>query len=373
MKRNVLILFGGKSCEHDISIVSAYQCLKCFDEYLYKVYCVYIDKEGVWRFVKDTNFDHFMENRKHLKECQLGINENVLYLRSGKKYKAYADIDVVFPVLHGINGEDGCIAGVLAMSNIPYVGSNNASSSIGMDKFLFKKVCDELPVLDYLKFDHEDIDCEEKIIENVNKNIGFPCIIKPCRQGSSIGVNICKNGENLLNLLKKSLNFDEKVIVEPFVDNMREFNIAIFSCGGELVNSAIEEPILTENILTFKDKYLNFSGKEISKKIPANIGAALKNKIINLAKDCYRLCGFSGMVRIDFIYEKSTKKLYINEVNTIPGAMSLYMFEQVDMDKKEVVNKLVCESLREYNEEKNIEINFDSGVLKSGNLRKFNK
>ena len=240
--------------------MSAFQCLKSFDEYLYNIYCVYIDQKGVWRYFKDKTLKEFMEQRNNFSVCQLGVNENVFYILKGGKYKKLITVDtvdVVVPIMHGINGEDGCISGLLNMCNIPYVGSDNISSAIGIDKYLFKKMCDHLPILPYEVCGFEDIVDDADFVNNISKKVGFPCIVKPCRQGSSIGVNICKNEENLINSIKNSLNFDKKVILEKFVGDMREFNIAVLLSGGELIVSEIEEPISGQNILTFEDKYLN--------------------------------------------------------------------------------------------------------------------
>ena len=214
MKKKVLIIFGGKSCEHDISIVSTFQCLKCFDEYLYEIYMVYIDAKGVWRYVSKFSLDEFLNNREKFKEAQLGINDNILYKKSKNgNFKKLTKIDVVFPIMHGLNGEDGTLAGLLKLSNIPFVGCDTISSSIGIDKTLFKKCCNNLSVLKYDVVGIEDLKNARDLKEKILNNIGFPCIIKPSKLGSSIGIEFCKNEENLLNLIKKSLNFDKKVII----------------------------------------------------------------------------------------------------------------------------------------------------------------
>ena len=370
MKKKILILFGGKSCEHDISIISTFQCLKFFDEYLYEVFLVYIDKSGVWRYVDRYNdLEKFLISRGNLKKVQLGVNENILYVNSRKKYKPLTNIDVVVPIMHGINGEDGCIAGLLNMSKFPFVGSDNISSSIGIDKSLFKKVCDN--VLPSIVLNFQNLLNEENLIKDVQKNIGFPCIIKPSRLGSSIGIEICKNKENLIDNVKKSLIFDKKVIIEPFITEFREFNIALYKMGGEFIVSEIEEPNLKQDILSFNDKYLNFTDQYTLKDIPAKVNNLLKNKIIDNAKKCYNLLNCSGVVRVDFIYDKSTKKLYINEINTIPGAMGLYLFEAKGINRKDVINQLIDEALRKFYGDNEVEENFTSGVLEKQDFSKF--
>lgn len=373
MKKKVLILFGGKSCEHDISIISTFQVLKNFNEYLYEIYLVYIDKNGKWKFVEDRDLNMFLIKREKYCLVQLGVNENVLYKqkRNGK-YCKLSEINVVFPILHGINGEDGSVAGLLKLSNIPFVGCDHISAGIGIDKSLFKKCISSLPNLKYFEVSFNDLN-EDKLIKRIREEIGFPCIIKPSMLGSSIGINICKNEENLINLLKKSLNFDKKVIIEPFVENLREFNVALFSYCGEIILSEIEEPLLKEKILTFSDKYMNFSGQKVDKNIPAKLNKKLKEDLINIAKECYLKCGCSGVVRIDFIYDSDKKILYVNEMNTIPGALGLYLFEANNIERNDVINKLIYESLRVYNSQKNIQTEYVSEVLKNKNLSKFSR
>lgn len=373
MRKNVLIVFGGRSCEHDISIVSAFQCLKAFDEYLYNIKLVYIDKLGKWRLVKNFDIDNFLKQRESLDIVQLGTNDNVLYIKKGKKYKPLISIDIVFPILHGVNGEDGAIMGQLKMSNIPYVGCNNLTSAIGLDKSIFKKVCSKLPVLPSLEVTADDVGNEEILQKKVSSKVGFPCIIKPSRLGSSIGIQICKNKENLINLLKKSLNFDKKVVFEPYVENLREFNIALYRFENSLVLSEIEEPIVKNEMLSFNDKYLNFTGNFESKNIPPRIGQTLRKQIENVASNCYNLLDCSGVVRVDFIYDKSVKKLYLNEINTIPGSLALYLFEAKGIDKKTVIDQVIHDALRRFLNDNDVKIDYQSNVLEKQDFTKFSR
>ena len=265
MKKNVLILFGGRSCEHDISIISAFQCVKYFNNSLYDVTMVYIDSEGYWRLLeKNDNVDNFIKHKSRLKEVQLGINDHFLYIKKKNNLKKLKEIDIAFPILHDVNGEDGAIMGLLNMLNMADVGCSQLSSGIGIDKSVFKRVCNDLPVLSSVDVNEENIiNNEESIISVIEKKIGFPCIIKPSRLGSSIGINVCKSRDELSTLICKSIKFDKKLVIEKFVKNMREFNIALYKINNEWVISDIEEPILYEEVLSFKDKYLNFSEQEV--------------------------------------------------------------------------------------------------------------
>lgn len=373
MKKKVLILFGGRSFEHDISIISTFQCLKYFDEYLYDLVLVYIDQMGKWKLVKDSSsLNKFLKDRESLKEVQLGANEDLLYIKKSRKYKPLCKVDVVFPIMHGINGEDGNIMGLLQMSNIPFVGCNYISSAIGIDKSLFKKVMRRDRVLPMVELCADDI-LDGCGYEKVKKEIGFPCIIKPNKLGSSIGIEKCEDDVNFNELVKKSLKFDEKVVIEPYISNLREFNIALYKIGGEFVVSEIEEPFSSEEILSFKDKYLNYSDQYVAKNIPAKIGKTIKDKIVLFAKECYDLLKCRGVVRVDFMYDKSVKKLYVNEINTIPGALALYLFEAAVIDRKTVVNDVINESFRVFQNDREMNTKYDSLVLRQGGLSKFNK
>ena len=176
---------------------------------------------------------------------------------------------------------------------------------------------------------------------------------------------------HLIDNVKKSFKFDKKVIVEPFIADLREFNVALYKTGGEFVVSEIEEPNLKQDILSFNDKYLNFTDQYTLKDIPAKVNNLLKNKIIDNAKKCYDLLNCSGVVRVDFIYDKATKKLYINEINTIPGAMGLYLFEAKGINRKDVINQLIDEALRKFYGDNEVEENFTSGVLEKQDFSKF--
>jgi len=372
MKKNVMIVFGGKSYEHDISIVSTFQCLRYFDEYLYNIYLVYIDKKGIWRYVKNSSFAHFKKHKDNLPMVQLGINENVLYVKKNGKYKRLKNIDFVFPIMHGMNGEDGAISAIIKMSNYPYSCCDNESSVIGIDKGLFKKCMDDNICIPYMEilFDEFLLD-EEKVIEKIAQKIGFPCIIKPGRLGSSIGIELCKNKQDLSKILQKTFKFDKKMIIEKYLSNIREFNIALFYNDEGVIYSEIEEPIIKDNILSFDDKYLTFSGENNSKNIPAKISKKLRNSIIEIAKNAYLTMNCFGIVRMDFIYDKNNK-LYLNEVNTIPGSIALYLFEASGIDGKEVVNSVIKEGIRRYHNENDKQISYESNILKSQNLNKFN-
>ena len=374
MKKNIVVLFGGNSSEHDISIVSAFYVRKFLDEYLYNVDMVYINKKQELFLCKDCkNLKDFLSNKKIKR---VAICDEYLYFKNKQKLKPYKLIDVVLPILHGVNGEDGTIESYLKFNNLCRVTPNLFTACVGMDKALFKKVIENLisvlPFVEVNDFNMGDI----KIIESeIEKRIGYPCIIKPARQGSSIGIEICENKENLQNLLKKCLKFDKKLIIEPYLTKFREFNVAIYKTQFETKVSEIEEPFVGKNILSFEEKYLNFSGQNTTKlkKIPPKINKKLYNEIVENAKLAYQKINANGVIRFDFIYDQINKKLYLNEANTIPGSLAIYLFSPKGIGEDEVLNDLIGTACTEHFLEKTLNNDYKSDVLKLGTTGKFSK
>ena len=374
MKKNILILFGGKSTEHDISIISTFYVNKFVDEYLYNVYLVYIDKCGNFNYLKNVKtLNDFINTKKIIRVNLVGKS---LYENKDKKLKKVCDIDCVLPIMHGVNGEDGSVDGFLKLNNIARATPNIDVAAIGMDKGTFKKcVGDVACVLNCVEVTNKDLYNDKQIINKIKENIGFPCIIKPARQGSSIGIEICENEENLLKLIKKCLKFDKKLIIEPKLTKFREFNIAIYKTSDGLKISEIEEPILKSNMLSFEEKYLNFSGigADKIKKIPPKISKNLYEEIVKMASDVYECFDASGVIRFDFIYNTINKKLYLNEMNTIPGSLALYLFAAKGIGEDKVLNDIITYAIRQNFLENAKQIDYKTQVLNSTNLAKFKK
>jgi len=374
MKKNIVVMFGGISTEHDISIVSAFYVLKYINEYLYNPILIYVGKDNSLNLVENVKMLSEFQAQKMFK--QVAIIDGGVYVLKKKKYVKFCDVDAVLPVMHGLGTEDGTIDGYLKINNVARATPNLEVASIGMDKAVFKNCISSFaPVLDFVELSDVDISNTNLIAKNVDKKIGFPCIIKPARQGSSIGIEICKNKENFQNLLKKCLKFDKKVIIEKYLTNFREFNIAIYSTVDKIKISEIEEPLVQKDMLSFEEKYLNFSGN-LSKKlkqIPPKISKKLYAEIVDTAEKVYKKLDCNGVIRFDFIYDNIGKKLYVNEMNTIPGSLALYLFAPKGISEDEVINDLIIDAIRRRFLEKNQQVEYKSDVLKLTQVGKFQK
>jgi len=368
---NIAVIFGGESCEHDISIITGEQLIDNLDEYLYNVYPIYIDKMGKWFTgyeIKDI--DNFSVNKfKKIKECAFVPDDQYLYIKKKSGFKKFVKIDMVFVCLHGLRGEDGMVASVLELSKIPYSSSSICSSSVCMDKCIFKSYAKGLGVrvVDGLVIRKKDFYFSDKDCFDWVEELGYPIIIKPSRQGSSIGIEVCESDDDLREKLEKAFKFDEKLLVEKFVDVDKEVNIAIVNNLGENIFSNTEEPIKSDKILSFEMKYKKDLGgfETIKRIVPADISQEQENEIRLMAKTLYESLEMFGVVRFDFLISKDGV-VYVNEVNTIPGSMANYLFDKDIMDYKKLIECLIGCSFVRSDQNARIQKVFDSGVLEGG-------
>ncbi len=385
MKINVAVVFGGKSVEHEISIISAVQAINHIDKEKYNIYPIYITKNNEF-YHSDLLTD--IENYKDLKslvgKCErvdffVRNNKTVLEKLDKKLFdkKEIANIDVAFPIVHGTNVEDGTIQGYLSSKNLAFVGSDLLSSAIGMDKYVSKILLKEAgyPVLDCLTFNSKDFDNISNIIEKIEGKFAYPVIIKPINLGSSIGISKASNKIELEESINTAFSYATKILVEPAVVNIKEVNCSVLGDIDEAIPSILEEPVNTDEILSYEDKYVNGDkgGKSsgmatLKRKIPAEISDEMTEKIKNLAKNAFVTLGFSGVVRVDFIIDKETNEVYINEFNTIPGSLSFYLWKETNLEYKELLDKLITLSLKRKREEESITYTFDTNVLSTGNF-----
>ena len=370
---NILVFFGGESCEHDISVITGEQLISKCDEYLYNVIPVYIDKSGDWytgKKLKDIDVFN-SENWNKLKgvtKCALLPNNNTLYINKRDKYIQGNQIDCAILCLHGLRGEDGTIASILEQSKIPYSSTSVLGSSVCMDKGVFKIVCKGLGVncVDgFVVSKREFLSGNEKVLDNIQQ-LGYPIIAKPCRQGSSIGINVVNTSDELYNKLTESFAFDDKLLIEKFLQVDKEVNIALFKNKDNVVFSNTEEPVGNDVILSFGDKYLNNAGgfETIKRIVPADIDDKIYNQIIDISKRLYLELDLFGVVRFDFLI--SDGSLYINEINTIPGSMANYLFDKSKYNYMDLIEMMISSALFRSEQSKKVLKSLDTGVLKSG-------
>ena len=378
MKIKVGVLFGGVSVEHEVSIISALQAIKNMDLNKYEIIPIYIDKKGVWHtgeILKDINIYKDMDELKRFtNECILVNKENKFYLQTTGLFKRYKyEIDIIFPIVHGTNVEDGKLQGYLETINVPYVGSDVLASALGQDKVAQKAIYEvnKLPILPYIWFyDYEYNNDSEEYLKKINQ-LGYPVIVKPANLGSSIGIAVAKNEDELQKAIKEAINYDKKILVEKCLTDLKEVNISVLGNYQSIDTSLIEEVNNSHHILTFDDKYLNgnktkgMSGS--SRKIPADISKKMQEEIVYIAKKAFLALGNSGVVRIDFLIDNEIKKVYINEINTCPGSLSFYLWELSNKKYSELLDELIKIGIRNYQYKQKKINSFDSNILSNFN------
>lgn len=356
--KNVCVIFGGKSVESDVSVVTAKQVIQNFDFAKYKMIPVYIDKKGrFWsgkEYDKVATFKDF--NPKKHKAVTFGGGVQGFWI--GKKF---VHIDCALICCHGTGGEDGSLQGLLNMVDIPYTCSSVEASAICMNKWSSKKYFQflGLPITNFKVL----VKGQDYEIENLTKGMKYPLFVKPANLGSSVGISKCKNLDDLKSAIEIAFCFDNTVIIEQGVENLIEYNCSTMKVDGQIISSQIESPHAWSDFLNFDDKYLK-KGKKLCKKVnKTKIGKRLEKQIKQMAIFVHKEFGLEGVIRTDFLYDSQNKKLYINEINTIPGSLAFYLYKQQGFSFKDILNNLVEDALQRYEYDKNKTTNFDSNIL----------
>ena len=373
--KKVGIIIGGKSVEHEVSIITGLQVFENIDKDIYEPKIIYIQKDGKWLVgdslhdinnYKKKNFDDAYEVLPGFKNEKL-----ILYphpeLKTGffgKKYPTY-DIDIVFPAVHGTNVEDGALQGLLQINGVPYAFGSVLSSAVGMDKVIMKKVFQScnLPIVDYIWFYRSSFEADkDKIIEEA-ENIGYPLIVKPANLGSSVGINKAKNYDELLFAIEVAMSYDRKIIIEKCLENVREINCAVIGYENELETSLCEEPVGWKEFLTYEDKYVNKKkdASESKRRIPADIEEDIEIKIKDLAKETFKAVDGCGNARIDFLL--SGNNIFVNEINTIPGSISFYLWEGKGVSFKQLITRIIELAEIQYKQRKENIASYDIDLL----------
>ena len=387
MRIKVGVFFGGKSVEHEVSIITAIQAIENIDKDKYDVVPVYITKDNkmyTGNLIGDIscykNIDNLLKNSTQIMLAQK--DNKVELLRCDKKMfqnDTLDYIDVAFPIVHGTNVEDGTLQGFLKMFNLPYVGCDVLSSSVGMDKYVCKCVLkdNDIPVLECKCISSKDYnENSDNVIDEVEKKFSYPVIVKPINLGSSVGIKIAKNKEELIDAIENAFTYSRKILVERAIKNLKEVNCSVVGDYESAKASECEEPIKTDEILSYENKYIS-GGKKVGGikaggtkhmnagglKLPADISADVKSKIQELALKTFEVLGCSGVIRIDFIIDQDSNEIYVNEVNTIPGSLSFHLWKATNLPYTELLDELINLALKRHREEKNITYSFDTNIL----------
>lgn len=381
MKIKIGVIFGGKSVEHEVSIISGIQAANNIDTEKYDVVPIYLTKSNemyVGEMVKKV------ENYRDINKLIAG-SQKVIMINNGDKVdlvkypykkfgkKLYDSIDIAFPVVHGTNVEDGTLQGYLKTLGIPFIGCDVTSSAVGMDKYVMKTILKEnnIPVLDCIRVnDFDYIDNNDKIINQVINKFEFPVIIKPINLGSSVGIKIAKNKEELVEAIEYAFNFSKQILIEKAISNLKEINCSVLGDISNCNPSECEEPISSGEILSYEDKYISGNGKTGSKgmtsldrKLPADIDKQTRDTIQKYAIETFKALNCNGVVRIDFMIDMDSKQIYVNEINTIPGSLAFYLWEATGIKYKNMINKLIELSLKRQREENNLSFSYDTNIL----------
>ena len=383
MKTNIAVIYGCRSVEHEVSIISAVQAMRSIDRNKYDVIPIYVSKKGemytgdmLFEIEVYSELDKLFESASRI--CLLREGGNVVARSLDNtffKKKKDIRIDVAFPIVHGTNCEDGTVAGLLEYLDLPYVGCDILSAAVGMDKVVFKNVLASkgLPVLDCVNFRaREYAQDKERVLGEIKNEIGFPLIIKPVNLGSSVGISKVNNEDELEQAIALAVSFSEKVLAERAITNLREINCSVLGDPDECVASVCEEPFMHDEILSYEDKYMSGGSKKsggskgmasLSRKIPADISEEKADEIKHLACDIFRATGSSGVVRIDFMLDTATDKVYANEINTIPGSLAFYLWEASGLSYTDMIDRLVEIAFRRQRTRENLTFTIDTNIL----------
>lgn len=383
MKIKVGVFFGGKSVEHEVSIITAIQAIENINKEKYDIVPIYITKDNKMycgELIGDISNYKDIENllKKSTQVALVQKDNKVVLLRCDKKVfqnDIYDYIDIAFPIVHGTNVEDGTLQGFLKMFNLPYVGCDVISSSVGMDKYVCKCVLKDnnIPVLDCKCVTSKEYnDNQEEIINLLENKFDYPVIVKPINLGSSVGIKIAKNKDELYEAIDNAFMYAKKILIEKAIKNLKEVNCSVVGDYEQAKASECEEPVKTDEILSYKDKYISGGGKKAGAmksmnasvlKLPADIEENVKEEIQDLAIKTFNALGCSGVIRIDFMIDKDTSKIYVNEVNTIPGSLSFHLWKAAGLVYTDLLDELLDLALKRNREEKNITYSFDSNIL----------
>ncbi len=383
MKLHIGVFFGGKATEHEVSVISALQAIENIDKEKYEIVPIYISKdEKFYTSPELMNIENYKKLDDLLEKSSLVVFEKdysenrVNLFKAPLKFipKKLGYIDVVFPILHGNKGENGAIQGMCEMYNLPYVGSNVLASSIGMDKDIAKIVAKEagIAVIDFMAFNkYEYYQDTEEILTKVLSHLEFPMIIKPASGGSSIGIEIAKDSTSLRSCIENVFTFDVKVIVENKLEAIREVNCSVLGDISDAQVSVIEEPSTLDEILSFADKYMQDSTKGMSsakRNIPADIPSQMAEIVRDYSLRVFKKYGCAGVVRIDYIIDTKTDTVYFNEINTIPGSLSFYLWKPKELEYSKQLDLMIKTALKVHKRMNEFNYVFDNNLFTSNGL-----
>ncbi len=385
MKLRIALLFGGKSVEHEVSVISGIQAYLSLNREKYDIIPVYLSKSNEMYIGDDIGK---IESYRDIKGL-ISRSHRVIMVNWDDRVKLVSfpvkkfgknpefEIDLVLPVVHGTNVEDGALQGYFKTLGLPFAGCDVTASAVGMDKYIMKMILKEagVPVLDagvYTLSDYEDMDL---LIRKIEERFGYPVIVKPVNLGSSVGIGIAGDPSSLANALDDAFKYASRVLVERAITNLREINCSVLGDENEAEASECEEPLHSEEILSYSDKYERSakSGASkgmagVSRKIPADIPEEMREEIRSLAVKAFKALGCSGVSRIDFMIDADSGKLYFNEINTIPGSLAFYLWEPLGVEYSVLLDRVIDLALKRARLQNDLTFTFDTNILDSASF-----
>ena len=393
MKIKVGVIFGGESVEHEVSIISAIQAMNKMDQEKYDIIPIYITKDREWYtgdMLKDIEVYEDLDLVKKYGKNVVLYYKNGSYVLQNKRFPKgiVTDIDIAFPIVHGTNVEDGVLQGYLQSIGIPFVGGDVYASAVGQDKFYMKALFkdSDLPMTKYVWF----YDCDykndsEEVIKKVNK-LKYPVIVKPACTGSSVGIKVVDDESELVEAIDDAIQYDNKILVEEVVTDLKEVNISVVGNYEHQKTSEIEEVISANKFLTYADKYIG-GGKgklkgmkmpmktpskgmaSANRKLPADLSDKMRKEVEEIAIKAFKVLGSAGVCRIDFLIDEKAKKVYVNEINSIPGSLAFYLWEAAGVKYTELLDELINIGIKDYKKRVSKTHSFDTNILKGFSQR----
>ena len=391
-KLNLAVIYGSRTVEHDVSIVTALQFMDNADPQKYNLVPLYISRDGKWytgEKLRDISF-YQKFNAEEVTQVYLDATDGSRQvwpvaqpkgLFAGGR-KPVAEIDAVVPSVHGMNGEDGTLQGLLELMNIPYTSPGVLGSAVGMDKIMMKTAFQGagLPLLPWTSLERSRFSRErESALDDVEKALGYPVYVKPSNLGSSIGISRADDRAALANAMEVAFSYDRRAVVERGVMDCQEINCSAMGFEGDVKASLCEQPVSWKEFLTFEEKYLR-GGKgakggatkggakgggmeNMQRMIPAPIPEEMTKRIQDLTVQAFRLLDCRGVVRVDFMIDRADGKLYINEINTVPGSFAFYLWEPAGVPYARLIDTIVEKAFEAHREKNNNNYAFDSSLL----------
>ncbi len=385
MKIKVGVIYGGETVEHEVSIISAVQAMNNMDKEKYEIIPIYIDKNKTWytgkMLMEMDVYKDFDTLKRYAKKVTLVKTDEGFFLQSTKGLfrRNVAELDIAFPIVHGKGAEDGSIAGFLDTVGIPYVGPNILGAALGQDKVVMKQVmeAENIPTPKYTWFYDTEYLNDEKDINKKIKELGYPVIIKPANLGSSVGISVVKTEKDLEKAIREAIKYDNKIVVEKMINNLLEVNCSVLGNYEFAETSAIAEMVTKNDFLTYEDKYVG-NGKKGAKKvsgkmsnsdmiIPARLDKKVEEKVREYSLKTFKALNLSGVARIDFLIDKETKEVYVNEPNTIPGSLSFYLWNKVGKSYPNLLDEMITSAVKNYKKMSKKTTSFDTNILSTYN------